>query len=79
MRQFLLTMLMLGLIAGLVFANGAQESGDGEAPRELRVMWWGAQRRHEITIDVVELYGETNDVEMTYEFAGFSEIGRAHV
>lgn len=73
MRQFLLTMLMLGLIAGLVFANGAQESGDGEAPQELRVMWWGAQRRHEITIDVVELYGETNDVEMTYEFAGFSD------
>lgn len=73
MKKALALVLFLTTACALVFAAGTDEQATDGDPEELRLMWWGSQRRHEITIDVLELYGERNNVDVTYEFAGFSD------
>jgi len=50
--------------------------GDDEASAEeqitLRVAWWGSQRRHDGTVEVIELYEDQNPhVDIQYEFFDF--------
>jgi multiple sugar transport system substrate-binding protein len=41
---------------------------------ELRVAWWGSQKRHDDTIKVIEMYeAENPNVDITYEFASFND------
>jgi len=72
MKRIVLTVLMVTLIVPVLFAGGEQEA-EKEQVRELRVMWWGSQKRHEITIAALELYAKENGVEMIHEFAGWSD------
>jgi multiple sugar transport system substrate-binding protein len=41
---------------------------------ELRIAWWGSQKRHDDTIKVIEMYeAENPNVDITYEFASFND------
>lgn len=74
MRRLLTVALILGLAASMALAEGTQETGvDEEAPQELRIMWWGSQTRHERTIEVINMYAEETNVEITHEFAGWQD------
>ncbi len=72
MKRVLLTLTALTLAAGMALASGGAERS---APREeLRVMWWGSQTRHELTISLLELYAQKNpDLTVTHEFAGWAD------
>jgi multiple sugar transport system substrate-binding protein len=70
MRRIVTGLVLLVFSGALLFAEGQQESTESE----LRVMWWGSQTRHELTIELLELYAERNpDLTVTHEFAGWSD------
>lgn len=74
MRRLLTAVLILTFLVPTAFAAGSQEAASQEdAPQELRIMWWGSQTRHERTIEVIDMYAEQNNVEVTHEFAGWND------
>lgn len=73
MKSYVVLLAMTVLVAASAFAAGTQDEGQEEGPEELSVMWWGSQQRHDGTIEVIEQYSERNNVDVTYEFAGFSD------
>ena len=49
----------------------AAETAEGE-PVTLRMAWWGSQTRHDITVEVIEMYEKENpNVKIEYEFYDF--------
>ncbi|MCI8287270.1 MAG: extracellular solute-binding protein [Lachnospiraceae bacterium] len=58
--------------------SSAQESSaapeaDGE-PVTLRMAWWGSQTRHDITVEVIEMYEKEHpNVKIEYEFFSFDD------
>lgn len=53
------------------------ESEETTAPAEdinLRMAWWGSQTRHDITVEVIEMYQDLNpNVKIEYEFYSFDD------
>lgn len=75
MRKATAILVCLLLIAGIVplFSGGRSEEG-ATAASELRIMWWGSQRRHELTIGAIDEYTAGNPgLNVNYEFAGWQD------
>ncbi len=75
MRRLVTILIALAMIvpAVTVVAGGKKEAG-AAAQTELRMAWWGSQRRHDMTIGAIELYMQKNpNVTITYEFAGWGD------
>lgn len=59
----------------------AQEEAEAEAPAEstdepitLRMAWWGSQTRHDLTVQVIEMYEKEHpNVTIEYEFFSFDD------
>lgn len=59
----------------------AQEEAEAEAPAEsadepvtLRMAWWGSQTRHDLTVEVIEMYEKEHpNVTIEYEFFSFDD------
>ena len=53
------------------------DSDETTAPNEeinLRMAWWGSQTRHDITVEVIEMYQDLNpNVKIEYEFYSFDD------
>ncbi|TVR57405.1 MAG: extracellular solute-binding protein, partial [Spirochaetaceae bacterium] len=65
--------LAMAVPALSVIAGGKKEAGVADRT-ELRMAWWGSQRRHDMTIGAIELYMQKNpNVNITYEFAGWGD------
>jgi len=48
------------------------ETTDSEEPVTLRMAWWGSQTRHDITVEVIEMYEKEHpNVTIEYEFYDF--------
>ncbi len=47
-------------------------AADSEEPVTLRMAWWGSQTRHDITVEVIEMYEKEHpNVDIEYEFYDF--------
>ena len=73
---------LLGLIFVIPFAQaaggGQRDSSGGKI--EMRISWWGSDARHNATIDALEAYMRRHpNINISPEYQGFDEIGRAHV
>lgn len=71
---------LLSIMCGVIFLSaapvfsGGQGEGSAEGPANLRVMWWGSQQRHDVTIGAIEYFEEQNEnIEIEYEFAGWED------
>ena len=43
-------------------------------PVEMHISWWGSQSRHDITIEVIEMFmAENPNITITYDFASFGD------
>ncbi len=68
---FLIALLLIS--CSVIFA-APQKEATGAEKVELRIDWWGSQRRHERTIKTIELYMQQNpNVTVTHEFAGWTD------
>ena len=85
MKRFYSVIFLLAfvLILGACSSGDSEEgnqNADSEAKEgnndviELRMAWWGGQERHDLTLEVIELYEEQNE-----HIKIIPEIGRAHV
>ena len=72
MKRIVFAVLIVTIMVPALFAAGTQEAAV-EPVKELRVMWWGSQKRHELTIAALELYAKENNVKITHEFAGWAD------
>lgn len=54
--------------------SAAQEGTDNGEPITLRMAWWGSQTRHDITVEVIEMYeAENSNVNIEYEYYSFDD------
>ncbi len=68
---FLIALLLIS--CSVIFA-APQKEATAAKKVELRIDWWGSQRRHERTIKVIEMYMEEKpNVTVTHEFAGWTD------
>lgn len=52
--------------------NTGAGAGGGKAPVKLRIMWWGSQFRHDVTLKALDLYTQKNpNVTFEPEYQGF--------
>lgn len=58
----------------------SQDAGDAASPEAtgepitLRMAWWGSQTRHDITVQVIEMYEKENpNINIEYEFYSFDD------
>ena len=64
--------LFILLIFSLVACRGRTDTASGRArSEELRVSWWGAQARHNATIEALDKYAEDNTVSFSYEYTSW--------
>lgn len=71
MRQRLLAVLVLLLAGSLAFAAGTEEQAATEEST-IRIIWWGSQTRHDLTLETTELFEEKNpEVTVEPEFLGW--------
>lgn len=62
--------------SGVGTTTGAKDAGSGSAPAqknvELRVLWWGTQDRHDMTVKALELFEKKYPyIKVKPEFSGF--------
>src|SRR5690625_1099111 len=51
--------------------NNKEQGGENDDVIELRMAWWGGQERHDLTLEVIELYEEQNDhIKIIPEYSG---------
>lgn len=82
MKRFYSFILLLGFVLVLsACGSGNSEEGnqsnDSEAEKsnedviELRMAWWGGQERHDLTLEVIELYEKQNEhIKIVPEYSG---------
>lgn len=74
MKSVILAAAFAALTVLPILARGESGMEANKANSSMSVMWWGSQNRHDRTIRAIELYMERNPgVEVTYEFAGWSD------
>ena len=74
MKSVILAAAFAALTVLPILARGESGMEADKANSSMSVMWWGSQNRHDRTIRAIELYMERNPgVEVTYEFAGWSD------
>ena len=74
MKKVILAAAFAALTVLPILARGESGMEGDSENRSMSVMWWGSQNRHDRTIRAIELYMERNPgVEVTYEFAGWSD------
>src|SRR5690348_11815608 len=62
-----LSLLLAITIVGIVPARA-------QTKKEMQVVWWGSQTRHDRTIKVINMYMAAHpDLNITYEFANFND------
>lgn len=55
-------------------SKGSTENQPAEEPITLRMAWWGSQTRHDITVEVIEMYEKEHpNVDIEYEFYSFDD------
>ena len=75
---FIVGIMLIAVIAGCSgTANSGKTSGTGasSAPEkvELRMLWWGSQPRHDMTVKVIELFeAKYPHIKVLPEYSGFS-------
>ena len=63
MKRFLICLMTLTLLLGMVAIAHAEE------PTTIRVLWWGSQARHDLTMQAVNLFMEKNpNIKVEVEF-----------
>lgn len=74
-----LTSLLLTVTAcgnGSVTENSKKDATGASTPVKLRIMWWGAQARHDATLKALELYTKNNpNVTFEPEYSSFDGFG----
>ena len=74
MKKVILAAAFAALTVIPILARGESGMEGDSENRSMSVMWWGSQNRHDRTIRAIEIYMERNPgVEVTYEFAGWSD------
>ena len=74
MKSVILAAALAALTVIPILARGESGMEGDSENRSMSVMWWGSQNRHDRTIRAIEIYMERNPgVEVTYEFAGWSD------
>ena len=56
MRKFILVLMCLVLLSSVIFAGGNRQNPGQDGKIPLRVVWWGGDIRHRITLEVIELF-----------------------
>lgn len=52
----------------------AESSASDDEQIKLRMAWWGSQARHDLTVQVIEMYEEANpNIDIEYEFYSFDD------
>jgi len=60
--------------AAMPAAETVTKEPTGDDVVELQIAWWGSQRRHERTIEVIKLFEEQHpNIKINYEFAGWGD------
>ena len=68
-KKFLVCLAALVLIAGLMPAAMAESA----EPTTIRVVWWGGQSRHDLTVKAINRFMEENPgIKVEYEFSDFA-------
>lgn len=50
------------------------QTGGTDEPITLRMAWWGSQTRHDITVEVIEMYEKEHpNIDIEYEFFSFDD------
>lgn len=81
MRKVFISIVMFLLILVLVACssnsdeslndNIKEQGGENDDVIELRMAWWGGQERHDLTLEVIELYEKQNDhIKIIPEYSG---------
>jgi multiple sugar transport system substrate-binding protein len=75
MKKRMLALLMAGsMVAGLAANVPAATKDEEEEQITLRMAWWGSQTRHDLTVQVIEMYEEEHpNVTIEYEFFSFDD------
>lgn len=54
--------------------GGEDEQGGSDEQITLRMAWWGSQERHDITVQVIEMYEKDHpNIDIEYEFFSFDD------
>ncbi len=65
-------MVLLAVVGLFLVLNAV--SPTAEEPIELRLTWWGSQQRHDLTIEVIELFQQKYPhIKVVYEFSGWRD------
>ena len=65
--------LLLVMVVSVIFISDIVMVS-AEDQIELRMTWWGSQKRHDLTIQVIELFQKMHpNIKIVYEFSGWRD------
>lgn len=71
-KKLLAVIMAASMVLGLAACGNDSSSNDGQIT--LRIAWWGSQTRHDITVEVIEMYEKDHpNVHIEYEFFSFDD------
>lgn len=74
MKKKMLAMVMAGAMALSTVGGVTAFAAETEEPITLRMAWWGSQLRHDLTVEVIEMYEKEHpNVDIEYEFFSFDD------